>query len=124
EVRAGIVEVLATNGDTRLGGDDLDVRLADLLLAELPPALAAHPQARAQVLAMAERAKRALTEASQTDLELVTPDGKPIRRTVRREEFEALVRDIVERTGRPCRQALKDAALDAGPIGEGRAGAG
>src|SRR5262245_53684826 len=118
KLRAGIFEVLATNGDTRLGGDDLDVRLADLLLAELPPALAAHPQARAQVLAMAERAKRALTEASQTDLELVTPDGKPIRRTVRREEFEALVRDLVERTGRPCRQALKDAGLEAGDIGE------
>ncbi len=118
KLRGGIFEVLATNGDTRLGGDDFDVRLADLLLAELPQPLAAHPQVRAQVLAMAERAKRALTDASQTDLELVTPEGRAVRRTVRRDEFEALVRDLVERTGRPCRQALRDAGLEPAEIGE------
>ena len=54
------------NGDTRLGGDDLDARLHDLLLAELPEALRSHPQVRAQVLAMAERAKRALSDAPRT----------------------------------------------------------
>jgi len=118
KLRAGIFEVLATNGDTRLGGDDLDTRIADVLLAELPPALAQHPQIRSQVLAMAERAKRALSDQSQTELELVTPDGKPIRRTIRREEFEALVRDLVERTTRPCRQALKDAGVEPADIGE------
>ncbi len=111
KLRGGVFEVLATNGDTRLGGDDLDVRLADLLLAELPETLRAHPQVRAQVLALAERTKRALSDAMQTEIELTRPDGHSVRRTVTREEFEALVRDLVERTSRPCRQALKDAGL-------------
>jgi Fe-S protein assembly chaperone HscA len=111
KLRGGVFEVLATNGDTRLGGDDLDVRLADLLLAELPETLRAHPQIRAQVLALAERTKRALSDAMQTEIELTRPDGHSVRRTVTREEFEALVRDLVERTSRPCRQALKDAGL-------------
>src|SRR4029450_7734557 len=114
----GVFEVLATSGDTRLGGDDLDTRLAGLLLAELPEALRDHPQIRAQVLAMAERAKRALSDASQTELELTTPDGGAVRRGLTRDAFEALVRHLVERTGRPCRQALKDAELAAGDFGE------
>jgi Fe-S protein assembly chaperone HscA len=118
KLRAGIFEVLATNGDTRLGGDDLDTRIAELLLAELTPGLAEHPQIRSQVLAMAERAKRALSDQSQTELELVTPDGKSNRRIIRREEFEERVRDLVERTARPCRQALKDAGLEPSDIGE------
>jgi molecular chaperone DnaK len=118
KLRGGVFEVLATNGDTRLGGDDLDARLAGVLLDELPAALRDHPQIRAQVLAMAERTKRALSDASQTELELTTPDGGAVRRVVTRDQFEALVRDLVERTGRPCRQALKDAELAAGDVGE------
>jgi molecular chaperone DnaK len=117
KLRGGVFEVLATNGDTRLGGDDLDARLAGLLLAELPAALRDHPQIRAQVLAMAERTKRALSDATQAELELSTPGGTA-RRTVTRGEFEALVRDLVERTGRPCRQALKDAGLTAADVNE------
>src|SRR5262245_96196 len=118
KLRGGIFEVLATGGDTRLGGDDLDVRLAELLLRELPDALRAHPQVRAQVLAMAERAKRVLSDAPKAELELTTPDGRAIHRTVGRDEFEALVRDLVERTGRPSRQALKDAGIDASDVSE------
>jgi len=118
KLRGGVFEVLATNGDTRLGGDDLDARLAGLLRAELPEGLRDHPQIRAQILAMAERTKRTLSDASQTELELTTPDGGTVRRVVTRDEFEALVRDLVERTGRPCRQALKDAALAAGDVSE------
>ncbi len=118
KLRGGIFEVLATNGDTRLGGDDLDTRLADLLLGDLPAALRDHPQVRAQVLALAERTKRTLSDQQRTDVELALPDGTPVRRTITREDFETLVRDIVERTSRPCRQALKDAGLDAADVGE------
>ncbi len=119
KLRGGIFEVLATNGDTRLGGDDLDARLADLLLAELPSPFRDHPQVRAQVLAMAERAKRALSDGERTELLLALPDGSgEVRRVVTREEFEGLVRDVVERTSGPCRQALRDAGLAAADVGE------
>ncbi len=118
KLRGGVFEVLATNGDTRLGGDDLDDRLAGLLLAELPVDLRDHAQIRAQVRAMAERTKRALSDEARAELELSTPDGSTVRRTVTRDEFETLVRDLVERTGRPCRQALKDAGLAPADVNE------
>jgi Fe-S protein assembly chaperone HscA len=118
KLRAGVFEVLATGGDTRLGGDDVDTRLADLLLAELPEALRPHPQVRAQVLALAERAKRALSDATETVIELATPEGRSIRRVVSRDELEALACDLVERTGGSCRQALKDAGLAASDVDE------
>src|SRR5262245_34785990 len=118
KLRAGVFEVLATNGDTRLGGDDLDERLSEPLLAELPEALRSHPQIRAQVRAMAERAKRALSDGPRTEVELTTPDGRRVQRAVTRDEFEALVKDLVERTGRPSRQALKDAGLEPADVEE------
>jgi len=64
-LRGGVFEVLATNGDTRLGGDDIDLRLADRLLAELPASLREHPQVRAQVRQLAEQAKRALSDRTR-----------------------------------------------------------
>ncbi|HLK11617.1 MAG TPA: Fe-S protein assembly chaperone HscA [Candidatus Binatia bacterium] len=111
KLRGGIFEVLATGGDTRLGGDDLDARVAELLLAELPAPLRGHPQVRAQVLALAERAKRALSAAERTDVVLGLPDGGEVRRTLTRGELEERVRDLVERTTDPCRRALRDAGL-------------
>jgi molecular chaperone DnaK len=112
KLRGGIFEVLATNGDTRLGGDDMDGRLADLLLRELPERLRPHPQIRAQVLGMAERAKRTLTDANRAEVVLELPEGGgELRRVITRDEFEGLVRDLVDRTTGPCRQALKDARL-------------
>ena len=83
--------MLATGGDTRLGGDDFDVRLADVLRAELPDAVREHPQVRVQVLAFAERAKWTLSTADQADVTLGLPDGTQIRRVVTRGEFETLV---------------------------------
>src|SRR5688572_9658769 len=113
-LRGGVVEVLATNGDTRLGGDDMDVRVADWILAELPEGIRTHPQVRAQVLQLAERTKRTLTDRDQTEVVLGLPDGSgEVRRALTRAAFEAMIDDIVERTARPCRQALKDAGLKA-----------
>jgi len=108
-LRGGVFEVLATGGDTRLGGDDLDTRLADVIARDLPEAIRSHPQVRAQVLQLAEQTKRALSSQERAEIVLVPPGGAgEVRRTITRAEFEELVRDIVERTSRPCRQALKD----------------
>ncbi len=100
------LEVLATSGDTHLGGDDFDERLADLVLAELPEAERSRADVRARARAAAEHVKRALSDAERAEIVL-----GPARRAVTRAEFEALVRDLVERTAGPCRQALKDAGL-------------
>jgi Fe-S protein assembly chaperone HscA len=111
-LRAGVFEVLATNGDTRLGGDDFDARIAERILAELPEALRPHPQVRAQVLALAERTKRTLSDREEAEIALGLPGGSgEVRLTLTRAELEEIVGDIVERTTRPCRQALKDAGL-------------
>ena len=115
-LRGGVFEVLATNGDTRLGGDDLDARLAERLLQELPAALRDHPQVRAQVLALAEQTKRALSDRESTEVVLGLPDGGEVRVPVTRADFEALVGDVVRRTSAPCRQALKDAGIGAADV--------
>jgi Fe-S protein assembly chaperone HscA len=117
-LQGGIFEVLATAGDTRLGGDDLDTALAELLLRELPESLREHPQVRAQVLMLAEQAKRRLSDADRAELAMTLPDGREVRRDVGRAEFEELVRPIVERTSGPCRQALKDAGIGKAEIRE------
>jgi Fe-S protein assembly chaperone HscA len=111
KLRGGVFEVLATNGDTRLGGDDLDERLAAVLLAALPESVRTRPEVRARARAAAERAKRELGVRERTDMELAVADAAPVRRTISRSEFEELVRDVVERTTAPCRQALKDAGV-------------
>jgi len=105
-LRAGVFEVLATSGDTHLGGDDFDERLADLVLAELPEAERSRADVRARARAAAEHVKRALSDAERAEIVLGAA-----RRAVTRAEFEALVADLVERTAGPCRQALKDAGL-------------
>jgi len=116
KLRGGIFEVLATGGDTRLGGDDFDARLADLLRRELPAEIREHPQVRAQMLAFAERAKWSLSEGEQAEVALALPNGGEVRRTVTRAQFEALIAPLVDRTGVVCRQALKDAGLKASDV--------
>ena len=112
KLNAGVFEVLATSGDTRLGGDDFDERLAGLALAELPVSVRARPDVRALARAAAERAKRSLTERDRAEIAFDVPQGGPaVRRAVTRDEFEGAIRDLVERTAGPCRQALRDAGL-------------
>jgi len=119
KLRAGVFEVLATNGDTRLGGDDLDARLAEVVLAELPPELAGRPSVRARARAAAERAKLALSDQAQTEVVLDLPEiGRQARAAITRHDFEHLVRDIVTRTVAPCRQVLKDAGVEAREVQE------
>jgi len=108
----GVFEVLATGGDTRLGGDDMDTVLAAVLLDGLPARWREHVQVRAQVLRLAEEVKHALSSRADAPLEIALPDGGRFERRVTRAELEALIAPIVERTTRSCRQALADAGLD------------
>jgi Fe-S protein assembly chaperone HscA len=111
KLRGGVFEVLSTSGDTRLGGDDMDERLAARVLALVPPAVAARSDVQVLARAAAERTKRALSDATDAELVLAVPGGEPVRRTVTRTELEELIRDLVERTAGPCQQALRDAGL-------------
>jgi molecular chaperone DnaK len=112
KLRAGIFEVLATNGDTRLGGDDVDSALAETLLeAVVDPALRDDPRVRSAARAAAEAAKCRLSDAEATEAILTLPDGREVRVALTRVALEALVAPIVERTIAPCIRALKDAGL-------------
>jgi molecular chaperone DnaK len=110
KLHEGIFEVLATNGDTRLGGDDLDRRIARLLLEGMPTALREAPETISQAIAAAEAAKIDLTRTESTTMQL-RAGGVEVERPLTRVEFETAVAEIVERTVPPCHQALRDAGL-------------
>ena len=116
ELHEGIFQVLATAGDTRLGGDDFDQALAALLLQQTGVNEPDGSTYRTAIRA-AESAKRALTDSLQTQIS-VTLAGQAVEADLDRATFEALIRPIVERTGRACRQALKDAELTAAEVDE------
>jgi molecular chaperone DnaK len=127
EVGEGIVEVKSTNGDTHLGGDNIDQRVVEWLLAEFKKDqgldLSRDPMAMQRLKEAAEKAKIELSTTVETDINLpfITADaGGPKHLTVRltRAKLESLVDDIVQRSVAPCRQALKDAGLDASKIDE------
>jgi len=110
KLHEGIFEVLATNGDTRLGGDDFDRGVAALLLADVPAALRGNPDVLSQAIGAAETAKIQLTSTDSTVMEL-RAGAAQVRRPLTRADFEATIAEVVERTIGPCRQALKDAGL-------------
>lgn len=119
-LHTGIFEVLSTNGNTRLGGDDIDQSIAErFLLAELTEELRGDLQVLNSALRAAEKAKQVLSEQDETTLSLAVPDkGVQLSRGLSRHEMEAAVDEIVARTLEPCRQALKDAGLEAQDIEE------
>tara|TARA_B110000503_G_scaffold25349_1_gene40064 strand:- start:28653 stop:30536 length:1884 start_codon:yes stop_codon:yes gene_type:complete len=111
-LQRGVFEVLATGGDTALGGDDLDGALADWVLQQSSsPALTAGQYRQLQAAARA--AKEQLSDALEVDVDLqgVLPAGGTLRIT--REIFEGLIQPLVKRTLRACRKCLRDAELDA-----------
>jgi molecular chaperone DnaK len=127
EVGENVVEVKATNGDTHLGGDNLDHRIIDWLIAEFKKDqgidLGKDPMALQRLREAAEKAKIELSSTPTTDINLpyVTADRsgpKHLAMKLTRAKFEQLIEDLVERTLGPCRQALKDAGLSAGQIDE------
>ncbi|HUW60700.1 MAG TPA: molecular chaperone DnaK [Candidatus Bathyarchaeia archaeon] len=120
-------EVLSTNGDTHLGGDDFDQRAIDWLAEEFKKDqgidLRKDPMALQRLKEAAEKAKIELSSAMQTDVNLpfITADAsgpKHLNYRLTRAKLEQLCEDLLERTKEPCRQALKDANLSAGDINE------
>jgi chaperone protein DnaK len=116
KLKNGIFEVLATNGNTHLGGDDFDRRLVDLVQGEITTrfglAFEARPELQQAVRLAAEQAKCRLSSAATADIHVALPEGKgQYRRTVTRAEFEELVGDLVEKTLDPTRRALEDAQI-------------
>ncbi len=123
KLKNGIFEVLATNGDTHLGGDDFDRRIADLILKQVREQrrldLDAYPDTIQAVRLEAERTKIRLSDEYKTSLVIDLPDGRePFVLDLTRDQLESLTVDLVERTLAPCRQALKDAGLTPADIDE------
>ena len=120
-------EVLATSGDTFLGGEDFDLRLIDYLVDEFKKDqgidLKQDPLAIQRLKEAAEKAKIELSSSAQTDINLpyVTADAsgpKHMNLKLSRAKLESLVDDLVQKTLEPCKTALKDAGISAGEIGE------
>ncbi|WP_426135076.1 molecular chaperone DnaK [Pseudomonas sp. PWP3-1b2] len=120
-------EVLATNGDTFLGGEDFDIRLIDYLVDEFKKEsgmnLKGDPLAMQRLKEAAEKAKIELSSAQSTDVNLpyITADAtgpKHLNVKISRSKLEALVEDLVQRTIEPCRIALKDSGIDVGAIND------
>jgi molecular chaperone DnaK len=127
EVGEGVVEVKSTNGDTHLGGDDLDQRLIEWLVEEFRKDqgidLSKDRMALQRLKEAAEKAKCELstTQESEINLPFITADAsgpKHFNIKLTRSKFEQLVEDIIQRTFGPCKQALKDAGLEPKDIDE------
>lgn len=110
----GIFEVVATHGDTHLGGDDFDRAIILLIQREVKEQFGvsiASPATKQALRNFAEQVKIRLGEQDTAELALDLGEGREYRRTIRKDEFESLIADFVERTLASCRQALADARL-------------
>ena len=127
EVGEGVVEVKSTNGDTHLGGDNIDQKIVEWLQSEFKKDqgidLSKDPMATQRLKEAAEKAKIELSTTVETDVNLpfITADAsgpKHLNIKLTRAKLESLVDDLLQRSVGPCRQALKDAGLDASKIDE------
>ena len=127
EVGEGVVEVKATNGDTHLGGDDLDQRVIEWIIAEFKKAegidLGKDRMALQRLKEAAEKAKMELSTVMETDINLpfITADQtgpKHLQMKLTRAKFEQLVDDLLQKTVGPTKQALADAGVDPSKIDE------
>lgn len=127
ELGDGVFEVLSTDGDTHLGGDDVDERIIDWLaeefIADEDMDLRKDPMALQRLKEAAEKAKIELSSSSQTEINLpyvtATASGpKHLVRTLSRSKFEQLIDDLIKRTIEPCESALKAAGLSKSDIDE------
>ncbi|MBO6830702.1 molecular chaperone DnaK [Allomuricauda sp.] len=127
ELGDGVFEVLATDGDTHLGGDDVDQKIIDWLAEEFKKDedmdLREDPMALQRLREAAEKAKIELSSSAQTEINLpyvtATSSGpKHLVRTLSRAKFEQLIADLVKRTIEPCEKALKSAGLSKSDIDE------
>ena len=129
EVGEGVIEVKSTNGDTHLGGDNIDQRIVDWLIDEFKKKEGLNLRDKGNEMALqrlkdaAERAKIELSTAIETEINLpfVTADAtgpKHLVEKLTRAKLESLVDDLLQRSIGPCKQALKDAGVDASKIDE------
>jgi Fe-S protein assembly chaperone HscA len=118
----GIFEVIATNGDTHLGGDDIDNLLITIALDDIRGDLGVDLRRNAEAVQAIRKAvidaKIALSSESSIKLDIELPEDKRYQREITREQFEQLIQPIVDRTVGPCKQALKDANLKPEQIDE------
>ena len=118
----GIFEVIATNGDTHLGGDDIDNLLMAIALDDIQGDMGFDLRHNAEAIQTIRKAvieaKIALSSEPSFKLDIDLPGGPRYRREVTREQFEQLVRPIIDRTVGPCKQAMKDAGLKPEQIDE------
>ncbi len=127
EIGDGVIEVLSTNGDTRLGGDDFDQKIIDWMIAEFKATngvdLSNDKMALQRLKEAAEKAKKELSSATTTNINLpfisMNASG-PLHfdMNLTRAKFDELTHDLVERTAIPVQNALKDAGLTASEIGK------
>ena len=127
DIGDGVIEVLATNGDTHLGGDDYDQRITDWMVSEFKKAegvdLSADKMALQRLRDAAEKAKKELSASTTTEINLpfitATAEGpKHLDMTLTRAKFEELTQDLTERTAVPVQNALRDAGITAAELGK------
>ncbi len=127
EVGEGVVEVKSTNGDTHLGGDNIDQRLMDWIIGDFKKDqgidLAKDKMAVQRLREAAEKAKMELSTVMETEINLpfITADAsgpKHLNMKLSRAKFEQMVEDILQRSIQPCKQALADAGINASGIDE------
>ncbi|MBR3516698.1 MAG: molecular chaperone DnaK [Lachnospiraceae bacterium] len=127
EIGEGVIEVLATSGDNRLGGDDFDQKIVDWMLAEFKSKegvdLSGDKMAMQRLKEAAEKAKKELSASTTTNINLpfitATADGpKHFDMDLTRAKFEELVHDLIERTAVPVQNALRDAGISASELGK------
>ncbi len=127
EIGDGVIEVLATNGDTHLGGDDFDNKITDWMVDEFKKAegvdLSQDKMALQRLKEAAEKAKKELSTSTTTNINLpfitATSDGpKHLDMNLTRAKFDELTSDLIERTTIPVQNALKDAGITAADLGK------
>jgi len=111
KMQRGVFEVLATAGDTALGGDDIDNLLVSWILEQASVTTLETEQGRSDVKAIARAAKEALSNASATSIELAI-EGHQWQGSLSRDTFNSLIEPLVLRTLAPCRQVIRDAEID------------
>lgn len=122
KLHEGIFEVIATNGDTHLGGDDLDNLLLAIALDEIETEEKISAREQPELVQALRKAvidaKIALSSSDSVRIEVPLPNGARYRREITRSQLEELIEPILQRTVEPCHQALRDAGLNAAEIGE------
>jgi len=114
----GVFEVLATGGDSALGGDDFDVVVVDHLVEQAGLQRPLTKSLERQLSEQACRAKEALSSNETTDISIELPDNQTWQYTLTKDTFNALIKPLVSRTMRACRRALKDAEVRAEDVNE------